>query len=422
MKDGSIRSYNLMIAHDDLAFLNKKPKAEEYVPCNVTINYGTHAASTIHGARCRYKGHAGSWVGCTNSSTGEKLSPNSMCRKLNWKINLKHSQNAEIAFGAEKIQLLSMRGDNALTRNRLSYAILNDAGFVAPCATPSQIYVNAIYEGISDFVENIDHAFTMKREEFSLDSNRGRGAIFKEAWPTSEETEFYKEMVEKDSDDGHYYGYLLAGLSKEANRCKVARNCSKAQAAAILDKYMDSESVINWLVGLTLTANVDTPLDGPLSLHNFYFYVKDGRLVPIPWDYDETFAEKPGTGNAFWPNGIGGDFSHTQAWYSECGSTMVEIPGVGTFERPDRLLSCDPVGALMAVAWKERYLDRYRNVSTGTIAAAKEHIDRWEAQMQAGIQCDADNAGFPKVADHEAEIEKIIPLLSEIIEMNARGV
>jgi hypothetical protein len=101
MQDGSMRSYNIIIKPQDLAILDAAPMAEKYVPCDFVANYNPSNTSilpaehpdrvaTVIGVRCRYKGSSGSFEGCINSTTGNRIPPNPARNcKLSWKINLK---------------------------------------------------------------------------------------------------------------------------------------------------------------------------------------------------------------------------------------------------------------------------------------------------------------------------------------------
>merc|ERR1719356_728162 len=243
--DGTIRSYNLVISDESMAFLNANPKAEEYVPCDFVVNHGTNTSQTIAGARCRYKGSAGSWSGCVGDD-GKKLpnAGNEQCRKLSWKINLKKATNDEAALGVKKMQFLGMQGDDSLIHNRLAYAILNDAGFVAPCAVPAHVYINGVYNGIYDNVETIDKYFT--RNRFADDDNQGKSQLWKETWPDSTDPSFYGDddhmqaisglsspgcREECDEDDPNY-AYLFANLRRDAVECLANGGiCDQFQAS-----------------------------------------------------------------------------------------------------------------------------------------------------------------------------------------------
>ena len=63
--------------------------------------------------------------------------------------------------------------------------------------------------------------------------------------------------------------------------------CTKEQATAILENYTDADSFINGLVSINVMSQWDT---FPVNDHNYYIYVKDNKLLWIPWDFDTAFG------------------------------------------------------------------------------------------------------------------------------------
>eukprot|EP00928_Gymnodinium_smaydae_P037576 TRINITY_DN26060_c0_g1_i1.p1 TRINITY_DN26060_c0_g1~~TRINITY_DN26060_c0_g1_i1.p1 ORF type:complete len:365 (+),score=70.00 TRINITY_DN26060_c0_g1_i1:35-1096(+) len=247
--DGSIRSYNLVIKEDDLDFLNRDPRKEEYVPCDVVVNYQGASSATIEGAKCRYKGSSGSWSNClTAGKYGAKAKSNEKCRKLSWKVNVKKGSNDAAKEGTDTFQFLGIQHEDTMMKQRLAYMILNEVGFTASCVTPAHIYVNGAYDGVYDYVENVGKAFIKSR--FKTDTLGGKGALWKEVWPTSSNPNYYLNVPGKpfvsespeckencDPEDGDDPGRdIFAVLHAHAKVClQMKGGCSKEKAAEILD-------------------------------------------------------------------------------------------------------------------------------------------------------------------------------------------
>ena len=425
-KDGSIRSYNLVLTESDLAKLNSDPTAEKYVPCDIEINYGTDYAAKVSGAKCRYKGSVGSFGGCFDNTTKAKLPSkgNKLCRHLSWKINLKKGTNKEAALGTTTIQLLGMQHDDSLLKNRLSYAILNDAGFVAPCAAPANLYVNGIYSGLMDMIENVDSAFTKKRSILASDENNGGGTLYKETWPSSSNLSYYKELKPikglsnpgiTEKGDGKDHSSVFANLRKEAEDCLKSTEevpCTKEKAEHILDTYVDAQSFIDGLVGMTMVANWDQIIH---LIHNFYIYIRNDKLFYIAWDFNEVLvsvhaAPFSGVDN---PTGIPLPFP----WYHELTAEERKVAcpwgGKGALAH----FTCDPVAQLMAKAYKEQFFDTFKRVSEGAVPKAQAHIDRWKAQTASAIACEAENGNWPPVETQKKAAAPLIPTFRKILDL-----
>ena len=116
---GTPLSFGIDLEARDLAKLDADPKAEEYVPCNVTVDYGSKRhARTFVGAGCRYKGAIGSFAGCTDPGTGAKAEPSPACRKLSWKIHAsKFANSSELNTKKKTIEgerILLFHGESSL--------------------------------------------------------------------------------------------------------------------------------------------------------------------------------------------------------------------------------------------------------------------------------------------------------------------
>ena len=116
---GTPLSFGIELEPRDLAKLDADPKAEEYVPCNVTVDYGSKKhARTFVGAGCRYKGAIGSFAGCTDPGTGAKAEPSPACRKLSWKIHAsKFANSSELHTKKKTIEgerILLFHGESSL--------------------------------------------------------------------------------------------------------------------------------------------------------------------------------------------------------------------------------------------------------------------------------------------------------------------
>jgi len=437
MQDGSMRSYNIRIKPENLAILDAAPMAETYVPCDFVANYNPNSntselpadhpdrVATVIGVRCRYKGSSGSFGGCINQTTGGRIPPNPARNcKLSWKINLKRgktSGNSNVLLGSKIIQMSGMAGDATLTRNMLGYAMLRDAGLVAPCNSPAMLYVNGEYHGLYGNVENPDKHMTSRRPQLASDEDNGKGTLYKETWPMSSDPEYYVNTPQIPglsnpgikSKGGGDKSHIFAQLYTEAKACvKAGDSCTVEHMNNILDKYVDVDSFVGAMAGLAMTGNWDSPM---YINHNYMIYVRNNKLFYIHWDLDQT-ATAPGTG--FWAGPTSGGYpfpwfhvtNDTALLYSKWSTLSVLCQGCSTqggFEGcqgPYVFGSCNYVNALMARAWKDKFFETYERMMSTALEKATQHVTHWQQQRTTAINCQSENGYFPTLQQQQAAL------------------
>jgi len=479
--DGSIRSFGIELSDEDLAWLDADPQREEWntdnpnstSSCTLVVNYGRHDEFRMTGGKCRYKGSSGSFGGCI-AADGSRVPPNEAGRdcKLSWKLNMKDATieptqtsgrrllgestssrkgksrkgksqaktdpavaAAEaLVRGSEKFQFSGMNQDPSLTRTMLGYNILNDAGFVAPCSSAMQLYVNGHYQGLYSNTENPDHVMTQRRPRLASDDLKGKGSVYKEVWPLSTEAADYemggalvtqnpgfnnpglKDKAKGKTDDETDMidnAPIFANLTREAIDCVDRGNefCTKEKATEILEKYTDPQSFIDGLVGLTLTGNWDSVL---YTNHNYMMYIRNNKLFYLSWDLDQTMAA----------TNTGGKYPLVQTqypWYhwdlsaqdrkylcQPGGDTSPPLANGGQYEKTYQF-GCNAVNNLMGRAWKERFFETYHKVYPTVNRLMKEHLARWKVQQPGPIQCQNDNGYGPSFAFYQAAIYGLSP-------------
>lgn len=427
----SIRSFEISLSTQNKHVLDSNPKAETYVPCNFTINYVPPAyggsrddALTIYGAKCRYKGSVGSFGSCTDAKGA--LPPPSQNRtcKLSWKVNMKDalkqkriSGSTMIMEGTTVMQFSGMSGDPSALRTPLGYTMLNDAGFVAPCSKPVNIYVNGDYQGIYANTENTDAVMLHRRAKLLGDKGHG---LYKEVWPITTDPAFYENPVGvpglsnpkrvKGTGDksGKHLG-VFANVFREAADCVARGNehCTKERATEILEKYVDTQSYVNALVGLALTGNWDSIL---YQNHNYLTYItSEAKLYYVAWDLDQTLAAS-----------IEGNYWFAQGWASHPwyywnftsfeyeNNCMHDSDPGGNFQKYGQF-ACNPVNNLMARALKERFFQTYTRVIGKVKALAKQHLARWEAQISPGLTCAYADGYWPSIETQQTALYGLTP-------------
>jgi len=171
-----LQTFELKLSEENLEFLNSQPAAEKYVQGSMTFQERTYQSVGI-----RYKGSAGAWFGCVETTRENPfdLSGPKTCPKLNIKVSFsKYSPDGRF-MGVRKIQFHAMNKDPSMMREKLSYWLFNQMGVPAPRTAYVRLQLNGRYSGVYLMVENIDEAFVASRYA------DGEGTLFKEVWPSA---------------------------------------------------------------------------------------------------------------------------------------------------------------------------------------------------------------------------------------------
>jgi hypothetical protein len=373
-----LRTIELKIAADDLAFLDAAPAREEYVPATFVfegVEYGPVGV--------RYKGGLGAFVGCTTGSTMEdpfNTSGAKTCPKLGLKIAFDEYDPAGRFFGVKKLQLHAMNADASLMRERLGYGLYRQMGVPAPRAVHTRLLINGALAGLYLNVEYIDGRFVDSR--FA----DGDGNLYKEVWPTASE---FQPAVTTDR--------LLAGLRTNEDLspsvqkmldfgAAVTTDDGDAQAAALAAWLNVDATARTIAVDRTIRAD-DGPFhfycgdDGLCSNHNFYVYEEAlaRRLWLLPWDLDNAFVvlddRSTGTDRFLFVQDAWDDSSVRCAPRKDALGLLMQLPP-----------ACDPLIAALGCAYHDRYEAAVGELIDGPMGpqAVSAALDAWTAQI-AGV-------------------------------------
>ncbi|MBT6178400.1 MAG: hypothetical protein HOI23_14225, partial [Deltaproteobacteria bacterium] len=181
----SVRTFELVVTPEDLAFIDHDPVAEIYVPATLKFEGEEYPDVGL-----RYKGSAGSYIGCTEVMGFPPSGPKT-CIKLSMKVKLNYTDSDQKFHGLKKLQFHSMNSDDSLMRERLSYYLFRSMGIPAPRTTPIKVLVNGELAGLFLLVEQIDGRFTRSRF-----GDGGKGNLYKEIWPIHQDDASYINALE----------------------------------------------------------------------------------------------------------------------------------------------------------------------------------------------------------------------------------
>lgn len=399
-----LRKFNFEISAANLARINQNPTDEEWVPCTITTDYHTEQAEVYDSAGCRYKGSVGSLRLCMNENT-KKFDPD-ICRKLSFKVDTNKFLPDEADGSSPKRDIYGMKtllfngapNDWSLMSERVSYSMMNELGMTAPRSIHSRLYLNGAHAGVYVMPEEVDQRFT--RDRFKKDNNKGRGALYKEAWLNDVNLDFKKKQKDGAEDESAFMRSLV-GLIEQA---------PTSQAEMILSQYFDIDNFVNAIAFNEIVLMTD---DWRMR-HNFLWYVRDDdegkKLVYIPWDYDRVNDAAAYSRGA---TGIQGPWYQVLPPHSfKCtkriqsiqekalaicmGDTQAYCEKMEEIysELPDDInipVQCDQMTHLMAAALKERISQRVLEMTeTFTVTRVQELIESFSNHIRYALKKDPD--------------------------------
>lgn len=172
----ALRTYELFLGEEDLAFLDADPAAEQYVPGELVFEGESFGAVGI-----RYKGAIGAFFGCVEGSQNllGLIQPSGAktCTKLSMKVKVNWEDPDRHFHGVKKLQFHSLNLDASMMHERLAYWLVRAMGIPAPRSVHARLFINGEYSGLYALTEQIDGRFT--RSRFA----DGKGNLYKEVWP-----------------------------------------------------------------------------------------------------------------------------------------------------------------------------------------------------------------------------------------------
>ena len=277
---GALRTYNLIVAEDDLANINGNPAAEQWVTGLLEFEGKQYGPLGI-----RYKGSVGAFqLPCMGGTPGAPRGPKQ--GKCSVKIGFDHADENARFFGLKKLNFHSMNKDASMMRDRLGYSLFREMGLAAPRAVHARLLFNGRLEGLFALVEQVDGRFARSRF-----TEGGEGNAYKEIWPIHDDAATYVRALETNQSPTT----SVAGMLR-------FKQAIESGPDAILD-WLDRPYMLKYIAVDRVTINDDgafhwwcTPGgqgNNPAGIgnHNYYWYeaVANNRFWLIPWDFDHTF-------------------------------------------------------------------------------------------------------------------------------------
>ncbi|MGL1902484.1 MAG: CotH kinase family protein [Fibrobacterales bacterium] len=266
-----VRTYNILIHPDSLAYLDRDPWVEDYVEGDLVFE-----GDTISKVGLRYKGSFGAFTKCTTGRPGSKT-----CTKLSFKIKFSWDDTSKGRrfYGQKKLNLHSMNNYQSYLREKTGYWIFQEMGVPSPRTQCVRVLINNQLSGLYLLTENIDSRFAKNSPHYFANDE---GNIYKETTPLMINGEPYPDYVH------------IAGLRSNTSTPDVSGMLQFAQRLKISDGEAVKTALTDWtdvsqIVRFFMVSRAINNGDGP-------FYWKTTRWTQPSWWYEVT-VPSPGYTN-----------------------------------------------------------------------------------------------------------------------------
>jgi len=357
-----VRTIELELTPERLAFLDGDPAAEIYVEGSVIID-----GERYDGVGIRYKGSIGSFLGCTSSSTWPP-SGSKTCPKLSMKVKFNEFASGQRFYGVKRLQFHAMNWDPSMLVERMGYELFREMGVAAPRTAYIRLVINGVYIGIHLLVEQVDGQLIRSRF-----AEGGKGNLYKEAWPITNSPDFYLDSLRTNRDE-----------DPSAEKMVAFYEDLEADAGAAVSKWLDIDYTMRYFAVDRAINNDDGVQkfycpNGVVELcrnHNFFWYeeVESDRHWLIPWDLDNVAFGAPNVLD------ILGD------WRDENPSCDPErhpiygpiLEAIGVDLPPALNPACDPMIHALA-EYSHLYREKQQELLSGPFSQAvvEQRVDAW---------------------------------------------
>jgi hypothetical protein len=370
-----VRTYNIVVAAADLAMIDQKPSAEQWVPARLEFEGASYGPFKM-----RYKGSSGSFKApCT---TGGFADPKS--GKCSIKLGFDEVDESLRFYGLKKLNFHAMIQDISLMRDRLGYSLFRDSHIAAPRAMHARLFINGKLEGLFIAVEQIDGRFTRARF-----GEGGEGNVYKEAWLAMRTESDYVSSLETNSD--------APVVTAMVDFARAAQTSAQATEQFIDRAYMMRYVAVDRVIinddgVFHFYCDANSP-NYPGTSHNFYWYQAQDtpRFWLIPWDLDLSFDATP--------------YVRVQpAWTAQAACTCVK-PAMYDPQTPP---SCDAM-VQHFLSWRADYDREVDAFIKGPFSDARvqEKLNTWTAQIRPFVMDSAGVKRAPGVSEWESSVSQL---------------
>merc|ERR1719397_2030756 len=213
------------------------------------------------------------------------------CRSPSYQINIdkdlpkNFDGERPVVGGKDKLQFHSMKNDQSLMIERLSYSIIHHYLNISTArAVHCVLFLNGEKLGVFLNTEEIDE------KSIGPILFGEKGTMYKDVWPFD-----YGPLSYANGVWSYVEIELMDELRNASLQCvsenQLEMKCTADEGRLMLKKYIDTDSYVKAMSANHLLNNFDGT---PKSLHNHYWFQNknNGPYVFVPWDYNNLIMLK----------------------------------------------------------------------------------------------------------------------------------
>ncbi|MFZ7116615.1 MAG: CotH kinase family protein [Bacteroidota bacterium] len=220
------------------------------------------------------------------SAVGVKFKGNSsynnQSRKKSFKVDLNEFVPGQELNGLKKFNLNNGFKDPSFLREKIACDYYNEQGLNAPRCTFAKVYLNGIYWGLYNFIEEVDTKQFLNKEFSYYDGNMFKGDPNGDLrYITNQASSYYPKYELHTNETINDWSDLVELISKINNSGSAFQDS--------LESILNTETFIEQWCALNLFVNLDSYLG---SGHNYFIYHDTNldKFEWIGWDLNESFG------------------------------------------------------------------------------------------------------------------------------------
>lgn len=259
-KQNQVTSVDITVDESGLKKILENPMDKEVVPATVTID-----GKKVADVGFRTKGNM-TLRSVANMEDSDRYS---------FKIDFDYYHDGQNLYGLKKLALNNNYSDSTLSREYLSYKLMEKMGIATPKNSYMYVTINGKEWGLYLGVEAIDETFLQQHFKEST------GDLYKPDGTGSD-----LKWISNDIKD--YTGLGLKTNEDTSDQSAMMKLLDVINNGGDLNEVMDVDEMLRYFAANTALVNLDH-YQGSLK-HNYYLYEKNGIFSILPWDYNMSFG------------------------------------------------------------------------------------------------------------------------------------
>ncbi len=207
---------------------------------------------------------------------------NNSSRKKSFKIDLNEYVSGQDINGLKKFNLNNGFKDPSFLREKIACDFYNEHGLHAPRCTFAKVYLNGVYWGLYNFIEETDTKQFLNKHFSYHDGNMFKGDPSGDLrYITNQASSYYSKYELHTNETVNDWSDLVELITKINN--------SGAAFHDSLETILNTSNFIDQWVALDMFVNLDSYLG---SGHNYFLYHDTNldKFEWVAWDLNESFG------------------------------------------------------------------------------------------------------------------------------------